>query len=191
MDNVFIIMNELKKVSEEISATNPYWTYKHDVYELPGGKVKDYYYGENHGSVMIVPLLDDGRVVLVNQRRYLRGKVSTEFPCGGLEKNEAAPNGAERELLEETGYRSSNFVKLGSYDGLIGLFKDTTHVFVADELNLVGAPTPDETEDLEIIYRRIDELETMIKRGEIWSGQTLAAWALARDYVLGKTAGRS
>ncbi len=176
----------LKKLSEETLASNPYWDYKHDVYELPNGASGDFYYGENNGSAMIVPILDDGRLVLVMQQRYLREKPSVEFPCGGLEKGESPQEGAARELLEETGFQSSNFVKSGAFDALNGIFKDTTHAFVADELTQQSAQKQDATEDLEVIYRRVEELEEMIRRGEIWDGQTLAVWALSREQVLKK-----
>jgi ADP-ribose pyrophosphatase len=176
----------LKKVSEETLAQNPYWDYKHDVYELPDGTHGDYYYGEENGSAMIVPILDDGRLVLVVQQRYLRDKPSVEFPCGGLNKDETPQEGAARELQEETGFQSTNFIKSGAFDALNGLFKDTTHVFVADELVKQSEPSPDATENFEILYRRVEEFEEMIRRGEIWDGQTLAVWALSREQALKK-----
>jgi len=176
----------LKKVSEEVVSKNPFWDYKHDVYELSGGTIGDYYYGENNNSAMVVPILDDGRLVLVMQQRYLRDKPSVEFPCGGLDKDESPQEGAARELLEETGFQSSNFVKSGTFDGLNGLFKDTTHAFIADELIKQSEPKLDVTEDVEVLYRRVEELEEMIRRGEIWDGQTLAVWALSREQVLKK-----
>ncbi|MDO8509749.1 MAG: NUDIX hydrolase [bacterium] len=178
-----------KKMSEEIIHQNPWWEYKHDVFEYPDGEQSDYYYGQNHGSVMVIPMLDDGRLVLVSQYRYLRGKINIEFPRGGIGEGEPPQTGAERELIEETGYKSSNYIKVGSFDSLPGIFKDTTHVFFADELNQTSVPTPDKSEALsgmQILYRRPDEFEDMIRRGEIWDGQTLAAWAMARDRVMQK-----
>lgn len=176
----------LKKISEEIIDTNPWWKYKHDEYELPNGGSGNYYYGESTNCSMVIPVLDDGRLILVSQQRYLRDRVSVEFPCGGLELDESPQAGAEREMIEETGYNSTSFIKVGAFDGLNGLFKDTAHVFIADELSKVSEPKFDSTEEIEIIYRRPDEFEDMIKRGEIWDGQTLAAWAMARDRVMQK-----
>ncbi|KKQ40041.1 MAG: hypothetical protein US58_C0024G0012 [Candidatus Magasanikbacteria bacterium GW2011_GWA2_37_8] len=173
----------LKKISEETIHSNPWWVYKHDTYEIDENKTGDYYYGENNGSVLVVPILDDGRLILVVQHRYLRDKPSIEFVCGGIDVNEEPLKAAAREMREEIGYTSSEFMKIGHFDSLNGLFKDTSHIFIANELTQAGAPEPDETENLEIIYRRVDEFENMIRSGEIWDGQTLAVWALAREYV--------
>lgn len=172
-----------KKISTEIVHQNPWWHYKHDVYETPSGERGDYYYGENHDSVLAVPVLPDGRVALVLRQRYLREKTSIEFPRGGICADESPAEAVKRELLEESGYQAGDFVKVGAYDALSGLFRDTTHVFVVTDLKQVSAPTSNILENIEIIYRQSTELADMIKRGEIWDGQTLAAWALASDFV--------
>lgn len=176
----------MSKISEEIIHSNPWWDYKHDKYLLPSGKQGDYYYGETRGSgcALIIPILDDGRLLLTVQNRYLRDKRSVEFPCGGLEKGEAPSEAAVRELIEETGYETSDLIKIGSFDGLNGLFKDTTHIFIAKELTKKSEPQSDGTEAIEILIRRPDEFEDMIRRGEIWDGQTLASWAIVRDKLL-------
>src|SRR3989344_644322 len=173
----------IKKVSEEVLSENPWWQYKHDKYTFPDGTEGDYFYGEDHGSAMVIPVMDDGSLILISLHRYLDDKLSIEFPCGGIEKNEAAQAAALRELREETGWQAENLVKVGNFVALNGLFKDETHLFVGSELEQVSGPSTDPSEITEIILRRPDELEDMIKRGEIWDGQTLAAWSLARDFL--------
>lgn len=174
-----------KILSTEVVHQNPWFDYKHDRFLLPNEQEADYYYSETVGSgcSMVVPLLDDGRLLLTSQHRYLRDRQSVEFPCGGIEKAESPSETAQRELLEETGWRADDFIKIGSFDGLNGLVKDTAHVFVARGLEQVRPPQADLCETIEIIFRRIDEFEDMIKRGEIWDGQTLATWAMTRDYL--------
>lgn len=176
----------MEKISEEIIHSNPWWDYKHDKYLLPNGKQGDYYYGETPGSgcAMVIPVSDDGKILLIVQHRYLRNKRSVEFPCGGLNKGETPAEAAAREFLEETGYETTDLIKIGEFEGLNGLFKDTTHIFVARELNKVDESHLDETESVEILFRRPDEFEDMIRRGEIWDGQTLASWAIVRDKLL-------
>lgn len=180
-------MSQYKKNSSEEIHKNPWWTYYHDKIILANGEPGDYYYGETIGSgcAIIVPVLDDGRLVLVSQYRYLRDKKSVEFPCGGLKKNESPSEAGERELLEETGYRASEIIKIGSFDALNAVFKDTAHVFAATGLELSGPQQLEKFEQgtIEVFYRRVDEFEEMIKNGQIWDGQTLAAWTLVRDYV--------
>ncbi len=175
----------LKKVSEEILHENPWWRYKHDVFAFPDGKTGDYYYGETYGMSIVVPVLPDGRMVLVKQYRYLSDKYSIEFPGGGIHKAEAPTDVAKRELVEETGYGAAEFINISNFEPHNGLFLDTTHVFIARGVKQVDTQglRGDETEFIEILLRRPDEIDQLIRNNEIWDGQTLATWALARYYV--------
>jgi len=177
-------MSDIKKISTEVIHANHWWEYKRDKFTLPDGAVDDYYYGETHGNIMIVPILDDGRLVLVRQYRYLGEKTSVEFPGGGMKQGETPVDAANREFLEETGYKTDNLIKIGAFEPCVGVVKDMSHVFIANELTETQKPKSDEAEYTEVILRRIDEFENMIKQGEIWDGQVLAAWALARDLLL-------
>lgn len=177
-------MSDIKKISSEVVQANPFWEYKRNQYHLPSGTVKDYYYGETTGNVIIIPVLDDGRLVLVRQYRYLDEKNSIEFPGGGIHAGELPPNAAARELLEESGYKTDNLIKIGSFEPCIGLTKDLSHIFIANELTEIQPPQSEEMENTEVLLRRVDEFENMIKQGEIWGGQVLAAWAIARDLLL-------
>ena len=177
-------MSDIKKISSEVVHKNPWWEYKKDQFILPDGAMTDYYYGETHGNVIIIPVLDDGRWVLVRQYRFLDEKSGVEFPGGGIHDGESAMDAANRELLEESGYKTDNLIKIGSFEPCVGLVKDTSHVFIANELTEVQTPKSEGLEKTEVILRRVDEFENMIKQGEIWDGQILAAWALARDFLL-------
>lgn len=179
-------MVKSKTIFSEIIHSNPWWTYKHDRHVLPNGVEADYFYAETHGNAMVVPVLDDGRLVLVTQYRYLGDKPSTEFPCGGVKSDESPLEAASRELLEETGYASEELIKAGAFEGLNSLAKDTSHLFVAFELEKKSDPNPESTEIMEVMLRRPDELDDMIKRGEIWNGQTLAAWAMVRENIISR-----
>lgn len=177
------MLKHLKKLTEETIHENPWWKYKHDTYELPSGNVGEYWYGETHGVALIIPQLPDGRLVLTLQHRYLEDKQSIEFPAGGIEAGEEALDAAKRELLEEVGCIAGEFVKMGIFQPSNGLIRDESHVFRAYVTEQV--PTQiDESEEIEILYRRPDEFEHMVRSGEIWDGQTLAAWMLSRSYFL-------
>ncbi len=172
-----------KKQSKEIIHENPWWKYVCEKYKTPNGELCDYFYGETNGNVMVVPVLPDGRLVLVSQYRYLRDKMSVELPGGGIKPGESTRAAALRELQEETGYHTDELTMIGNFEPDIGLVKDETHVFLALNVELVGPANPDNTEILETILRRPDEFDEMIRRGEVWDGQILAVWALARDYI--------
>lgn len=174
---------KFQKISEEVVHQNPYWIYKKDIAKCDE-KTIEYFYGEFNDGVIVIPVLDNGQVVLIRQYRYLRDRYSVEFTMGGINGDETPAQAAIRELKEETGLESSNFSKIGEFEPYIGTAKDTSHVFLANEISGKSAPTLDETEDIEVIFRRPDEIDRMIHSGEIWHGQTLAAWMLARDLVV-------
>jgi len=173
----------LKKLSEELIHQNPWWEYKHDRYEKPNGEVGDYWYGEEHGSVMIVPVLPDGRLILTLQHRYLPDKQSMEFPGGGVLDNISVLDSAKQELYEETGYTADEWTGMGNFEALAGFFKSKTHVYLA-KVTAQGQQHLDDTEEIEIVQRRPDEFDELIARGEILDGKTLAVWALVRHYFI-------
>ncbi|MBU0546321.1 NUDIX domain-containing protein [Patescibacteria group bacterium] len=178
-------MSRPKTISTEIVHQNPWWTYYRDKIILTNGQESEYYYGESRwlGGSMVIPVLDDGRILLTVQHRYPRDKQSMEFPCGGMKENEHASVCAERELLEETGYRAEEMMKIGTFEGLNAVFKNAAHIFLATGLDKIQEVMIDPQECIEVVIRRVDEFEEMVERGEIWDGQTLAAWALAKNRV--------
>ncbi|HSR88906.1 MAG TPA: NUDIX hydrolase [Candidatus Udaeobacter sp.] len=176
----------IKKISSQVVHKNPWWEYKCDKIVRLDGTEGEYCYTETLGNVIIVPVLPDGRLVLVRQYRYLADKNSVEFPGGGIAKNESAEDAAQRELLEETGYSADTLTNIGIFEPSVGVIKDLSHVFITNDLFLAQEAKSDKFEKTEVIVRRVDEFENMIKHGEIWDGQVLAAWALVRDLVKNK-----
>ncbi|PIR03425.1 MAG: hypothetical protein COV60_00415 [Candidatus Magasanikbacteria bacterium CG11_big_fil_rev_8_21_14_0_20_43_7] len=174
----------LKKLSEEVVHENPWFSYKHDTYETPGGGVGNYYYSESRGMVKIIPFFPDGRLVLTLQHRYLQDKQSIEFPAGGIDEGETPAESASRELREETGCEAEELTKVATFEPSNGMDKNEAHVFIARIVDVPGEQTTEQTEDIEVLYRRPDELEDMIARGDIWDGPTIAAWMLARKKIL-------
>ncbi|MEO0248871.1 MAG: NUDIX hydrolase, partial [candidate division WOR-3 bacterium] len=90
-------------------------TLKKDRIALPGGREADREYVIFGRSVLLVPITDDQRVVLVNQYRHPTGGFILELPAGKVEDCEAPETAAARELLEETGYRAGELVKFGEF----------------------------------------------------------------------------
>lgn len=175
------MLKHLKKLSEEIVHKNPWWTYKHETYEKPNGEVGDYYYAETNGMVMIIPVMADGRIAMVVEYRYLEDRQSIEFPGGGIRPGVEPLDAVKEELLEETGLIADEFTKLGAFQPASGFVKDLSHVYIAQVSEQKEQKLQD-TEQIEVIYRRPDEIENMIRNNDIWCGQTLAAWAMARNF---------
>ncbi len=176
-------MKHLKKISEEVIHANPWWRYKHDTYEKPNGKVGDYYYGETNGTVIIIPVLENGKIVLTLQYRYLLGRASIEFPGGGVKPGMELSEAARQELFEETGWIADEIVNIGSFEPSNGFVKDHSQVFII-QVAEQRAQQLDDTEQIELLYRTPLEIEEMVEHNDIWCGQTMAAWSLARQRFL-------
>lgn len=163
------------RLSKETVFSCPYYVLSHDRYRLPDGAVADYHYVDIPGSTMIVPQLSDGRLVLVSQYRYLVGRDSLEFPAGGMKPGyEAAFNAAE-ELREEAGYHAGTWRKIGEFAPYNGVSNEMCHVFLATDLELVGAE-PEATEFFEIKYVAPDDVRRAIEDGSLWDGMTIASF---------------
>ncbi len=171
-----------KKLSEETLFKNNWWAYKRDMYELPNGKVGEYNYVHIGGSAMVVPIMKDGRVLLVNQYRYLNNRESLEFPCGSVKEGSTHDKTAWHELAEETGYSSSRMFLAGEFNPYNGVTNEICKVYIARELQHVGG-TPDETEEFELVPLTAAEIDEKIRNGEIWDGMSLAAWMIVKSKV--------
>lgn len=169
-----------KRLSQSILFKNPWWTYQRDEFLLPSGKQGEYHYVHTNGSSMVIPVRDDGQIVLVNQYRYLAGRESLEFPCGSVKDGSAYERTAWEELAEETGYSSQRVFQVGEFNPYNGVTDEMCRVYIATQLRHVGA-NPDETEEFEIVALTQEEIEAKIGSGEIWDGMSIAAWAIAKS----------
>jgi ADP-ribose pyrophosphatase len=174
-------MKHFKKLSEETIDKNPWWTYKKDVCEDTDGESHEHYYGDGPDCVLIIPILPDGRIALISQYRYITDGAQIEFPGGALDKDETPLDTAKRELREETGCEAEEMINIGKFYPMVAGWKSVAHVFLA-EVNIVAEPNPDASEQIELLYRRPDEIDEMARTNNITSGMSLAAWAIARNH---------
>jgi ADP-ribose pyrophosphatase len=173
-----------KTLSSRNFKKTPWSVFKHDVFLTPEGKKGDYFYHHSNGAVFIIPVLADGKIVLIKQYRYLfQRSDSIEFPGGGAEKGQSFEKSAVRELLEETGFLAGKLIKIGLFSSCNGVTDEVTRVFIASKLVKKKAK-PEELEIIRTFYRSFDQIEEMIKQNKIWDGQTLASWALARPALI-------
>jgi 8-oxo-dGTP pyrophosphatase MutT (NUDIX family) len=98
---------------------------------LPDGKQATREYVQHPGAVMVIPLFDDGRVLMESQFRYPIGKVMAEFPAGKLDPNEGALACAVRELREETGYTAREYVFLTRIHPIISYSTEFIDLYLA------------------------------------------------------------
>jgi ADP-ribose pyrophosphatase len=176
-------MHKWKKLSESVIFKNAWWTYKKDETELPNGKPGEYHYVHTAGASMVVPILDNGKIVLVNQYRYLNDRESLEFPCGGVKEGQTYEHTAVSELAEEAGYKALDLQLAGSFNPYNGVTDEICRVFIAKNLLEVSSE-PDETEEFEKVALSPKEVDSNIATGVIWDGMTIAAWMIVRKLIL-------
>ena len=129
------------------------------------------------GSVAVVALQDDGRVVLVRQYRYPVDQLVWELPAGRVDPGESPETAAQRELQEEIGHRARQLSPLAFFYTTPGFCDEAMHVFRATGLEPAPAPG-DEDERIEVRAFTLAELGAMIEAGEIREGKTLVALLL-------------
>lgn len=149
-----------------------HFSFYQDEVELPSGRrtVRDIV--RHPGAVAVLPVLPDGRIVLVRQYRYAAGRTLLEIPAGTLEQGESPLDCAQRELREETGYVARYIKSLMSCYMAPGYSSEVIHFFVAEGLYEVGAKSElDETiEIVKLERRRIIE---MIEENSIEDAKTI------------------
>jgi ADP-ribose pyrophosphatase len=171
-----------RTIRETVVARNGWWTYRRDEYELPSGQKGEYHYVHTNGASLIVPVTDDGALLLVNQYRYLCRRESLEFPCGGVKDGSSYDETAREELREETGHTSDRLLLVGEFNPYNGVTDEICKVFIARNLTFVGG-APDETEQFELVRLKPEEMEARIAGGKIWDGMTIAAWGIVRSKI--------
>lgn len=147
---------------------------KVDTVLFPNGNQRTRETAQHPGAVAILPVLPDGRMVLVRQYRYAVGRPLLEVPAGTLDSGESPEACALRELAEETGYRSTNLRKLCQFYCSPGWADEILHVFVATDL-VSGASSPEEDEDLELVEIAPDDVQRLIAQGEIADAKTIVS----------------
>lgn len=168
------------KESSRIAMENPWWTYRVDRFRIPGGTEGEYHFVDSRGSSMVIPVDGDGRVLLVNQYRFLCDRESLEFPCGGVKPGRTHDAMAAIELEEETGFAADVLEPAGGFNPFNGVTNEMCLVYIARGLR-PAERAPDETEEFELRRCTPDEVDALITDGTIWDGMTLAAWCIVRS----------
>jgi ADP-ribose pyrophosphatase len=145
-----------------------------DEVEEPGGVHTKREVVRHSGSVAVLAIQDDGRIVLVRQYRYPVDALVWELPAGRLDEGESPEQAAQRELQEEIGFKAGQLRKMAFFHTTPGFCDESMHVFRATGL-VPAKAQGDEDERIEVQAFTLAELEAMIDRGEIREGKTLVA----------------
>jgi ADP-ribose pyrophosphatase len=166
---------QLKRLSREILYTGRIIDLWVDQVEDPSGKRSVREIAHHPGGAVVVPLLDDGRLILVEQLRYPLGKQILELPAGKLNPGEDPRRAAYRELEEETGWSAGRLDKLITFYTTPGFCDEELHIFIGTQLTpCPSGPRPDEGEHgMKVHLVPREEVRAMIARGEIRDGKTI------------------
>ena len=145
-----------------------------DQVTLPGGEDITYTWVDHGGYVVVVPLLDDGRVVMERIHRHPIGRSLLECPSGGLDGEDPITAG-RRELEEETGYRAASWQHLAHFYGASGHSNERFDVVVARDLSADGELRRESTEQIELLLVPLEELHAQALRGEVEDGPSALA----------------
>lgn len=132
----------------------------------------------HNGGVGVLPIDEDGQVVLVRQFRKPFECETLEIPAGKRDKGEAPEKCAERELLEETGITAGKLKLLAEMYPSPGYTNETVYVFEAEEL-AYGTSAPDEDEFIEVYRCSLEEAYDLVKSGGIKDAKTIIALTMA------------
>ena len=169
-------------ISSETIAAGGMLTLKRDQVRLPNGNSSQREYVVHPGAVVVVPILTNGNLMLERQFRYPLHQVFIELPAGKIDVGEDILITGQRELLEETGFTATEWIKLGHQHPCIGYSNEVIHMYLARGLS-AGGHQRDDDEHLEVFEASFGHCLAMIKNGEITDGKTIVALFFAEKYL--------
>jgi ADP-ribose pyrophosphatase len=166
-------MGEYKKIKQELMYQGKVVAFYKDIMELPNGNIVEWDLIKHPGAAAVIPVMEDGRIILVEQYRNALGHKTMEIPAGGIEKGETALECVTREIEEETGYQAAKITPLIEVVTAIGFCDEKIPIFVAKELTKTCQHL-DEDEEIEIKVMTIEEAVKLILNGTIIDSKTVS-----------------
>ena len=149
---------------------------------LPNGKETIREYIQHNGAVAVVPLFEDGTVLVERQFRYPFDSVMLEIPAGKIDPGENPLTAAERELREETGYVNAKFTPIGEFLPSVAYTTEVIYLYIATGMTDSGVRELDDNEFLDTERIPLTELVNMVMNGKIRDSKTQTA--ILKTYLL-------
>lgn len=178
-------MEAIKRLNRELIHKGTVVSMYKDTVQFENGNTEKWDFLEHKGAAAVVPVTDDGKILLVKQYRNALDRFTIEVPAGGRDgADEPFIECAARELEEETGYASEDLEFLISVDTTVAFCNERIDIFVARNLKKT-AQHLDENEFVDVQAYSVDELLDMIYAGRLKDGKTLAAITAYKIKYLG------
>jgi ADP-ribose pyrophosphatase len=152
---------------------NPWCAFRVDEVALPSGAAIEYGVLEAGGFASVVPVTQEGKVVLVRQWRQPLGAFTLELPSGGVDRGEDPRQAAERELFEETGFRAVGLEHLVSIHTSTGRTDEVCHLFRCRAVRDPGGPRPEPTEFIQVVELPLGDALEQVSSGGITDSATV------------------
>jgi ADP-ribose pyrophosphatase len=164
-----------KTISTREVYRNKWMRLREDVAEVPNGKTTIYGVCEFGQCVGVLPFVDRDHVVMVRQYRYpAQENHRWEMPTGGIHPGETPEQAAQRELMEEAGYRAGELIWTSSYHTSKSVCVETAHLYLGRDL-VSEAAMPDDTEFFEHAVMLFDEVLQLVIDSEVRDSMTIIA----------------
>ena len=174
-------MEEYKRLSRELVAHGAIIDYYQDTMQSPNGNSAKWDFNKHKGAAAVVPIDEQGRLIMVRQYRNALERYTLEIPAGGLQTpEEPTRDAAARELSEETGYHCDQLELLLSIRTTVAFCNEKIDIYVAEHLT-PGKQHLDEDEYVQVKAYPLEELVDKIYAGEIQDSKTVAAILAYKD----------
>lgn len=160
-------------------------TVRLDTVRLPDGRQATRQYIQHPGAVAVLPIADDGRIVMVRQYRYAVGKVLIEVPAGKLDPNESVLDCGRRELVEETGYTATEWARAGVFHNAAAYSTEGIEIWFARGL-VPGPQRLDDGEFVAVCLLAESELDALARSGSISDMKTMIALQWLQQWRAGR-----
>lgn len=168
-------MEEFKRLSRDLVQKGAIIDYYQDTIQIPNGNVVKWDFIKHKGAAAVVPVDEQGRLIMVRQYRNALERYTLEIPAGGLNgPDEPTLDAAARELAEETGYHADKLELLISIYTTVAFCNEKIDIYVATGL-IPGKQHLDEDEYVDVKAYELEELVQKIYTGEIKDSKTVSA----------------
>lgn len=163
-------MKKWELIKSEMALNEKWYKVRKDTVKLPNGKVMDdYFLGLRGDYVQMIPIFENGDILMVKQYKHGVGDFTLELPAGMMNESENPLACAKRELQEETGYEGSNWKELGVFAENPTKSVNNSYWYLVTGLTDKGLQHFDESEEIEVVKMNYIDVIAKIRSGEVVS----------------------